>query len=58
MMEKSVWKILSPFWNQKFPDSAILLLVVYPEKTSNSKRYMHPSVHISTIYNSLDMEAT
>ena len=24
----------------------------------NSKRYMHPSVHCSTIYNSQDMEAT
>ena len=26
-------------------------------ENSNSKRYMHPSVHSSTIYNSLDMEA-
>ena len=24
----------------------------------NSKRYMHPNVHCSTIYNSQDMEAT
>ena len=24
----------------------------------NSERYMHPSLHISTIYNSQDMEAT
>ena len=24
----------------------------------NSKRYMHPNVHRSTIYNSQDMEAT
>ena len=24
----------------------------------NSKRYMHPNVHYSTIYNSQDMEAT
>ena len=32
----------------------------YTEKdeNSNSKRYMHPYVHISTIYNSQDMEAT
>jgi len=25
---------------------------------SNSKRYMHPNVHCSTVYNSQDMEAT
>ena len=25
---------------------------------SNSKRYMHPNVHSSTVYNSQDMEAT
>ena len=34
------------------------LLGMYPEKTLNSKRYMHPSVHCSTIYNSQVMEAT
>ena len=27
-------------------------------ESSNSRRYMHPSVHSSTIYNSQDMEAT
>ena len=27
-------------------------------ENSNSKRYMHPSVHSSTIYNSQNMEAT
>ena len=27
-------------------------------ENSNSKRYMHPNVHSSTIYNSQDMEAT
>ena len=32
-------------------------LGMYPEKT-NSKRYMHPNAHSSTIYNSQDMEAT
>ena len=26
-------------------------------KNQNSKRYMHPSVHCSTMYNSQDMEA-
>ena len=28
------------------------------DENSNSKRYMHPYVHSSTIYNSQDMEAT
>ena len=27
-------------------------------ENSNSKRYMYPSVHCSTVYNSQDMEAT
>ena len=38
-------------------DPAIPLLGIYLEKT-NLKRYMHPSVHSSTIYNSQDIEAT
>ena len=29
-----------------------------PRENYNSKRYMHPSVHCSTIYNSQDIEAT
>ena len=28
------------------------------DKNSNLKRYMHPNVHGSTIYNSQDMDAT
>ena len=28
------------------------------EENSNSKRYMHPNVHCSTIYNNQDMETT
>ena len=39
-------------------DPAIPLLGIYLENTLNSKRYMHPSVHCSTIYYSQDMEAT
>ena len=38
-----------------------LFLVVYPKKkpqNTNLKRYTHPSVHSSIIYNSQDMEAT
>ena len=28
------------------------------DENANSKRYMHPNVHSSTIYNSQDMEET
>ena len=40
-------------------DPAILFLGIHPEKmrTLNLKRYMQPSVHSNTIYNSQDMEA-
>ena len=34
------------------------LLRIYLEKTYNSKRHMHSSVHCSVIYSSQDMEAT
>ena len=41
-------------------DLAILLLGIYlkKNKNTNSKRHMHPNVHISIICNSQDMEAT
>ena len=38
-------------------DPAIPLLGIYSEKTYNLKRYMHPNVHYSTVYNSQDIEA-
>ena len=40
-------------------DPALPFLGIYLERNENSnwKRYMHPSVHSSTIYNSQDMEA-
>lgn len=45
--------------NTELPyDPIILLLGIYPEKTLNLKRYMHPYVHSSTLYNSQDMEAS
>ena len=31
---------------------------IQKDENSNLKRYMHPSVHSSTIYNSQDMEET
>ena len=55
-----LWKIVWSFLNT--PDD----LAIYPtlrhisgkEENSNSKRYMHPYVHSSTIYKSQDVEAT
>ena len=63
------WKRLQPLLrtigrflkklNRELPyDSAIPLLEIYPEETHNLKRYMHPTVHCSSIYNSQDLEAT
>ena len=39
-------------------DPAIPLLGIYLDKTLTQVRYMHPSVHSSTIYNSQGMEKT
>ena len=61
-------KLVHPLWRilgkclkklkiQLSCDPAIILLDIYPEKNSNSKRYIHLSVHHSTIYNSQNMEA-
>jgi len=36
---------------------AFPLLGIYPEKTLNSKRSMHPNAHCSTIYKSQGVEA-
>ena len=40
----------------------VLLLGVYPKKKKkpkmNSKKYLHPHMHWSIIYNSQDMEST
>jgi len=60
-------KLVQPLWKTMWSfllklkcglpyDPAIPLLCMYLEKT-NLKRYIHPSVHNSTVYNSQDMEA-
>ena len=38
-------------------DSGLLLLLVFTQGNTNSKRYMHPYVDCSIIYNSQDTEA-
>ena len=55
-----LWKTVQRFLKKlkiELPyDPAIPLLGILPKKT-NLKRYMHPNVHSSTLYNSQDMEA-
>ena len=54
-------KLVQPLWRTVLRFLKILkielsyapvipLLGIYPEKTLNSKKYMHPNVHSSTIY--------
>ena len=54
---KTVGRFLKNLKIELLYDPAIPLLGIYPDKTVISKRYMHPYVHGSTIYNSQDMEA-
>ena len=56
---RTVWRFLKKLKIESLYDPAIPLLGIYAEKTKiNLKRYMHPSVHSSTIYNSQDMGTT
>ena len=55
---RTVWRFLKILKTELLYDPAIPLLGFYLAKKHNSKRYMHPTVHCSTIYNSQDMEAT
>ena len=54
---KSVWRFLKKLKIELPYDPAIPLLGIHLEKNCNLKRYMHPYVHSSIIYNSQDMEA-
>ena len=55
---KTVWEFLKNL-KRKLPYNSVITLDL-PEvnKNANLKRYMHPYVHCSIIYNSQDMEAT
>ena len=46
-----MWKVLKTLKIELPYDPAIPLLGIYPEKNI-IKKYMHPIVHCSTIYNS------
>ena len=55
---KTVWRFLIKLKIEFLYDPVIPHLGIYLEKTIISKRYMHTSVHSSTIYNSQGMETT
>ena len=54
---KTVWRFFKDLKLESPYDPAVPLLDMCLQKT-NLKRYTHPSVHSSTIYNSQDMETT
>ena len=51
-----LWRFIKNLKIELPNDPTIPILGI--EKKHNSKRYMYPNVHCSTIYNSQDMEAT
>ena len=60
--EQQLWRTV---WRLKLikelpydPAIPLLSILLGKDKQSHSERYMHPSVHSSTINNSQDMEAT
>ena len=55
---KQFWRFLKKLKIELPYNPSIPLLGYIPRENHNSKRYMHSSVHCSTIYNSQDMEAT
>ena len=55
---ETVWRFLKKLKIELPYDPAIPPLGIYSYKNHNSKRYMHPYVHSSTIHNSQDMEKT
>ena len=54
---RTVWGFLKKLKLELPYDPSVPLLGVYLEKT-NLKRYMQPSIHCRTVYNSQDIEAT
>ena len=56
---KTVWRLLKKLKIELPQDPTIPLPGIHQEKMNSSlKRYVHPNVHSSIIYNSQDMEAT
>ena len=55
---RMVWRFLKKLKTELSYDPAIPLWGILFRENDNLKRYMHPNVHPSTVYNSQDMEAT
>ena len=57
---RTVWRFLKKLKIELPYDPATPLLGLYPEKNENTnlQRYIHPSVHSNTVYNSQKAEAT
>ena len=57
---KTVWIYLKKLGIELPYDSAIIRLGIYPQsiKIPISKKYIHPYVHCSIIYNNQSMETT
>ena len=55
---QTLWRWLKKLKIELPYDPVLPLLGIYLEKKKNTKRYMHPNVHNSTIYNSQNIEAT
>jgi len=53
---RTVWRFLKKLKVEPPYDPTTLLLGIYSEK-HKLKRFMHPNVHCSTIYNSQELEA-
>ena len=60
LWKRTVWRFLKKLKIEQPYDPEVLLLGIYlkENKSTSSKRYMHPSVHSNTIYNSQDVETT
>ena len=55
---KPVWRFLRKLKIELPYNPPIPLLGIYPDKTINLKKCMHPYVHSSTIHNGRVMETT
>ena len=56
---KMAWRFLIKLEIELLYDPAIPLLDIYKKpQSTDSRRYMHPNVHSSVIYNCKDTEAT
>ena len=55
---RTEWWFLKTLKIELLYDPEIPLLGIYPEKTCNPKRSMHPNVQCSTMYNRQETEGT